>query len=42
MKKVYPLSGLAVCGDCGALMIKRDVPVGGKVYSYYFAPETLQ
>lgn len=33
--KVYPLSGLAVCGDCGALMIKRDVPAGGKVYSYY-------
>jgi hypothetical protein len=33
--KVYSLSGLAVCGDCGALMIKRDVPAGGKVYSYY-------
>lgn len=33
--RVYPLSGLAVCGDCGALMIKRDVPAGGKVYSYY-------
>jgi DNA invertase Pin-like site-specific DNA recombinase len=32
---VYPLSGIAVCGDCGAVMIKRDVPAGGKVYSYY-------
>jgi DNA invertase Pin-like site-specific DNA recombinase len=34
-EKVYPLSGIAVCGDCGALMVKRDVPAGGKVYSYY-------
>lgn len=33
--EVYVLSGLAVCGDCGAPMIKRDVPAGGKVYSYY-------
>ena len=32
---VYPLSGLVVCGDCGAPMIKRDVPAGGKIYSYY-------
>lgn len=32
---VYPLSGLVVCGDCGAPMIKRDVPAGGRVYSYY-------
>ncbi len=22
-EKVYPLSGLVVCGDCGAMMIKR-------------------
>lgn len=34
-KEVYVLSGLAVCGDCGAPMIKRDVPAGGKIYSYY-------
>ena len=34
-EKVYPLSGLVVCGDCGAMMIKRDVPAGGKVYAYY-------
>lgn len=33
--EVFPLSGLVVCGDCGAAMIKRDVPAGGKVYSYY-------
>lgn len=33
--EVYVLSGLAVCGDCGASMVKRDVPAGGKVYSYY-------
>lgn len=32
-EKVYPLSGLVVCGDCGAMMIKRDVPAGGKVYA---------
>lgn len=34
-KEVYVLSGLVICGDCGAPMIKRDVPAGGKVYSYY-------
>ena len=33
-EKVYPLSGLVVCGDCGAMMIKRDVPSGGKVDAY--------
>lgn len=33
--EVFPLSGLVVCGDCGAAMIKRDVPAGGKIYSYY-------
>lgn len=34
-EKVYPLSGLVVCGDCGAMMIKRDIPAGGKIYAYY-------
>lgn len=34
-EEVYVLSGLAVCADCGAAMIKRNVPAGGKVYSYY-------
>lgn len=33
--EVFALSGLVVCGDCGAAMIKRDVPAGGRVYSYY-------
>ena len=33
--EVYVLSGLAVCADCGAPMIKRNVPAGGEVYSYY-------
>ena len=33
--EVYVLSGLAVCADCGAPMIKRNVPAGGKGYSYY-------
>ena len=32
-EKVYPLSGLVVCGDCGAMMIKRDVPAGGKCWT---------
>lgn len=34
-EEVYVLSGLAVCADCGAPMIKRNVPAGGKIYSYY-------
>lgn len=34
-EEVYVLAGLAVCADCGAAMIKRNVPAGGKVYSYY-------
>lgn len=34
-EEVYVLSGLVVCADCGAPMIKRNVPAGGKVYSYY-------
>ena len=25
---------LVGCGDCGAMMIKRDVPAGGKVDAY--------
>lgn len=33
--EVYVLSGLAVCADCGAPMIRRNVPAGGKTYSYY-------
>ncbi|MEE3393506.1 MAG: recombinase family protein [Lachnospiraceae bacterium] len=33
--EVYPLSGIVVCADCGCPMIKKNVPAGGKVYSYY-------
>lgn len=33
--EVYVLSGLAVCAACGAPMVKRNVPAGGKTYSYY-------
>ena len=33
--EVYVLSGLAVCAQCGAPMVKRNVPAGGRVYSYY-------
>ncbi|MCM1193897.1 MAG: recombinase family protein [Acetatifactor muris] len=37
--EVYVLSGLAVCAECGAPMIKRNVPAGGKVYSYYICSQ---
>lgn len=33
--KVYLLSGIAVCGDCGAPMTRKVSTVGGKKYSYY-------
>ena len=38
-EEVYVLSGLAVCADCGAPMIKRNVPAGGKIYSYYICSQ---
>ncbi len=34
-EEVYVLAGIAVCAECGAPMVKRSVPAGGKVYSYY-------
>ena len=34
-ENVYPLSGIVVCGGCGSTMIRRNVPVSGKKYSYY-------
>ncbi|MEE1257254.1 MAG: recombinase family protein [Lachnospiraceae bacterium] len=32
---VYPLGGLILCGDCGASMVKKVIPVNGKEYHYY-------
>jgi hypothetical protein len=34
-KQVYLLSGIAVCGDCGAPMTRKVSTVGGKKYAYY-------
>lgn len=34
-KEVYPLSGLVVCADCGAAMVRKNVSAGGKKYPYY-------
>lgn len=33
--EVYPLSGLIVCGDCGAAMVRKSSCSGGKKYLYY-------
>ncbi len=33
--KVYPMSGLAVCGGCGMPMVRKTTKAGGRVYSYY-------
>lgn len=33
--EVYPLSGLVVCADCGAAMVRKNVSAGGKKYPYY-------
>ena len=30
-----PLSGIVYCGECGAAMIRKTVPSGGKKYIYY-------
>ncbi|MCM1045720.1 MAG: recombinase family protein [Candidatus Gastranaerophilales bacterium] len=32
---VYPLSGLAFCGDCGETMVRNSVRRNGKTYTYY-------
>ena len=34
-KGVYLLSGIAVCGDCGAPMVRKASSVNGKRYCYY-------
>ena len=33
--EVYPLAGMAVCADCGAAMVRKNVCAGGKRYRYY-------
>lgn len=33
--KVYLMSGIAVCADCGALMTRKTSKSGGRTYSYY-------
>ena len=32
---VYPLSGVILCGDCGAAMVRKTTTKGEKVYPYY-------
>lgn len=36
---VQPFSGMVFCGDCGASMIRKTVPAGGKKYVYYVCSE---
>jgi hypothetical protein len=33
--RIYPLSGLLTCGDCGSAIIRKPQKVGDKVYDYY-------
>ncbi len=33
--EVYPLAGLIVCADCGAVMVRKNAYAGGKKYQYY-------
>ena len=34
-EKVFPLAGMVFCGGCGAPMVRKTVPSGGKRYVYY-------
>ena len=36
---VQLFSGMVFCGDCGASMIRKTVPAGGKKYVYYVCSE---
>jgi len=37
---VYLLSGILVCGCCGARMTRKTVPYKGEKYHYYYCPTT--
>ncbi|MDE6233927.1 MAG: recombinase family protein [Lachnospiraceae bacterium] len=34
-RKVYPLAGVLVCGDCLDSMVRKTVPANGRQYVYY-------
>lgn len=38
-EKVYPLSGILFCGECGSALIRKTVPSGKKKYVYYVCAE---
>ena len=40
-EKCYPLSGMVMCGECGANMIRKPHMSGQKVYVYYECMEYL-
>jgi len=37
-EKVYPFSGVLVCGSCGSRMTRKTNTVKGKKYHYYYCP----
>jgi hypothetical protein len=39
-EKVYPFSGVLICGSCGARMTRKTNTVRGKSYYYYYCPTT--
>ena len=36
--KVFPFSGILICGSCGARMTRKTNTVKGKSYHYYYCP----
>lgn len=40
-EKCYPLSGMVICGECGANMIRKPHTSGNKIYVYYECIEYL-
>ena len=39
---VYLFSGMVFCGECGASMVRKTVPSGGKKYVYYVCSANKQ